>query len=128
MGQLNYKGFLIFLALQPEISGWLKYFHLHVQKVHTLQECIPVGCVPPAAVVVCCRGVCLSACWDTPTGLDPQGVGLGTPLCGPGYPPQSDPSTSPLGVGWTPPSQTPQPPQWVWPGDPPVNKMIDRQV
>ena len=29
------------------------------------QECIPVGCVPPAAVAVC-WGICLIACWDTP--------------------------------------------------------------
>ena len=27
-------------------------------------ECIPVGCVPPAAVAVL-GGVCLSACWET---------------------------------------------------------------
>ena len=32
-----------------------------------LQECIPVGCVPSAAVAVCWGGgVCHSACWDTP--------------------------------------------------------------
>ena len=30
------------------------------------QECIPVGCVPSAALAVCRAGVCLSACWDTP--------------------------------------------------------------
>ena len=36
------------------------------------QECIPVGCVPSAAVVVSPGGVCLSACWDTnPPGADP---------------------------------------------------------
>ena len=38
------------------------------------QECIPVGCVPPAALAVCWGGdVCRSACWDTP----PLGLGLG---------------------------------------------------
>ena len=57
------------------------------------QECIPVGCVPPA----------LSACWDTPPGCGPGD----TPRCGPGdtpprvwawkHPPP-DPPTSPLGV------------------------------
>ena len=35
------------------------------------QEGIPVGCVPLAAVAVCCWGVCLSACWDTPPGPGP---------------------------------------------------------
>ena len=28
-------------------------------------ECIPVGCVPSAAVAACPPEVCLSACWDT---------------------------------------------------------------
>ena len=55
------------------------------------QECIPVGCVPPAAAAVW-GGVCLSVCWDTP----PPGVGLETP-----------------------PGQTPQPPPWVWAWRPP---------
>ena len=37
------------------------------------QECIPVGCVPSAAVAVSPGGVCLSVCWDTniPLGADP---------------------------------------------------------
>ena len=54
------------------------------------QECIPVWCVPPAAVAIHgVGGLCLSACWD-------NGCGHG--------PPWSDPSTSPLGVGLeTPP-------------------------
>ena len=54
------------------------------------QECIPLGCVPPAAVAMG-GGVCLSACSDTHT-----------PGCGPGAahtPPRPDPSTSPLDVG-----------------------------
>ena len=40
------------------------------------QECIPVGCVPSAAVAVCWGGGCLphfSACWDT----HPPGPGPG---------------------------------------------------
>ena len=80
------------------------------------QECIPVGCVLPAALAV--HGeVCLSACWDTqPTpgvGLETAlGMGLETPWvwawrpprCGPGDP--SDPSASPLGVGLESPLDT----------------------
>ena len=58
--------------------------------IHIRQECIPVGCVPSAAVAVL-GGVCLSACWDTPQvwawrhppgcgpGDTPPGVGLETP-------------------------------------------------
>ena len=41
------------------------------------QECIPVGCVPSAAVAACLGGVYLNACWDTHTphlGLDPPWV------------------------------------------------------
>ena len=57
----------------------------------TQWECIPLGCVPSAAVVVSPRGrVCFSACWDTSPllGTDPPGAdtppGPGTPLetCG----------------------------------------------
>ena len=59
------------------------------------QECIPVGCVPPAAVVVC-WGVSASVHAGIP------------PACGPGdppwvwacwRPPRPDPSTSPPGCG-----------------------------
>ena len=59
------------------------------------QECIPVGCLPTAAVAVCWGGVCLSACWDTPQvwAWRPP-----SPMCGPG----------------DPPGQTPQLPPWVW--------------
>ena len=97
--------------------------------VYTLseQECIPVGCVPPAAVAIGVGGVCLSACWDAPPGVGletPLGVGLETicgcgdppgqtpqppPRCGPGDAPPDVGLTSPLGVGLeTPSGQTPQ--------------------
>ena len=77
------------------------------------QECIPVGCVQPAAVAVweglpqCMLGSPLGVGLETP----PPRCGPGDlpqlwawrppPSCGPGnpHPPQPDPSTSPLGVG-----------------------------
>ena len=61
-------------------------FIFHADKLISQQECFPVGCVLPAAVALR-RGVCLSACWDTPP----------PPECGPGnlqgmlgYPPWTD--------------------------------------
>ena len=80
-------------------------------KVLITQECIPVGCVPPAAVAVCWGGVCLSACWDTP-----PGVGLETPpQCGPGDTPRPDPSTSPWVWAWRPArhARIPPPPGYL---------------
>ena len=69
------------------------------------QECIPVGCVPPAAVAI-------GGSTSVHAGIHPPGVGLETPPgCGHGDPPWPDPSTSPLGVGLEtphPPGQTPQ--------------------
>ena len=65
------------------------------------QECIPVGCVLPAALAI--HGeVCLSACWDTqPTpgvGLEiPLGMGLETPWVWAWRPLR--PLSFPLGVG-----------------------------
>ena len=64
---------------------------LRIRKHKTEQECIPVGCVPPAAVAV--GGVCLSACWDPPwvwtwRPPPPPGMGLETP---PGQTPQLGP-------------------------------------
>ena len=60
------------------------------------QECITVGCVPPAAVAVC-RG-----------GLPPCMLGYTTSVVGLETPPQV--------WAWKPPppSQSPQPPPWVW--------------
>ena len=82
-------------------------------KIHDKQECIPVGCVPPA----CCPylpgvgGWCLplvqggSFLWFPGGMCIPSGVG---PRCGPGDPPC-------WVWAWRPhTSQTPQPPSWVW--------------
>ena len=74
------------------------------------QECIPVGCVLPAAVAVCCRG-CLPQCMlgYTPLGLDLDPPN--TPRCGPGDHPLARPPNLPLRVwAWRLPNQTPQPP------------------
>ena len=69
------------------------------------QECIPVGCVPPAAVVV--RGGGLPQCMLEYT--SPSGCGPGEP------PPQVWAWRLLLGVSLeTPPGQTPQLPPWVW--------------
>ena len=77
-------------------SAMMKMKISAVSDVHleNKQECIPVGCVPPAAIAVHGRGVSASVhCWDTHL---PLGVGLETPLarplnfapeCGPGDPP-----------------------------------------
>ena len=89
------------------------------------KECIPVGCVPPAAVAVCWGG---SA--SVHAGIHPPRCGLGDPPgCGPGDPPrvwawrhpQPVPSTCPSvwGLETPPHSQTPQPPPGCGPGDPP---------
>ena len=82
------------------------------------QECIPVGCVPSAAVAVCWMGgVCLSACWDTYC-LPWPGASLGPgpvdpPGPGPRDPPQADPQIFLVGMAWRPPSQTPPTSLWV---------------
>ena len=61
------------------------------------QGCIPVGCVPSAAVAVCWWGVSASV----HTGIHPPGPG-------PGHPP---------GLAWTPPGLGLDTPQ-AWPGHP----------
>ena len=43
-----------------------KNFKKQKKNIYLKQECIPVGCIPPAAVAISRGGVCLSACWDTP--------------------------------------------------------------
>ena len=91
--------------------GWnsVKSIGIFQRKTYCKQECIPVGCVPPAAVAVH-RGVCLSACWDT----HPPWCWPGDPPgCGPGVPPRCGPGD--------PPGQTPQLPPWVWALRPPGN-------
>ena len=63
------------------------------------QECIPVGCVPPAAGVGCLPQCMLGY---------PPGVGLETP-------PGQTPQCLPWVWAWRPPpGQTPQLPHWVW--------------
>ena len=75
------------------------------------QGCIPVGCVPPAAVAVCWGGggVCLSACWNTSPG--------------PGYA-RTGPGPGPLKVwAWTPPPRPDrQPPPGLGPRHPPCEQ------
>ena len=78
------------------------------------QECIPVGCVPPAAVAVCLgegvsasvhAGIHLILAVDLETPI--PGVGLETPSgCGPGIPPWPDTPNLPAGSRpGIPPSQ-----------------------
>ena len=75
------------------------------------QECIPVGCIPPTAVAICC-GVSASVHGGIHTPLDlgleiPLGVGLGTsqvwawrlPLVWAWRPPLARPLNFPLGCG-----------------------------
>ena len=107
-------------------TRWIKSF-----KFNQLQECIPVWCIPPAAVAA--TGVL-----HTPLGADPHPPVAGTPSpgcrpgdlpgqiplnfplgCGPGDPPARFPSTSPLSVGLeTPWPDPPQLPHGCGPGDP----------
>ena len=96
------------------------------------QECIPVGCIPPAAVAVCWGAVYLSAYWDNhpsgvgleiPLGVGPEtplGVGLETPLDVGLETPQARPLNLPPGCGpGDPPGLTPQLPPGCRPGNPP---------
>ena len=114
----------------------IKEVHFMVSKRHTFswQECIPVGCVPPAGVAVCWGG-CLPQCM---LGYTPgPGPGEPPPLgCGPGDPPHPPrphnfPLARPLpqlpsrrswvGLGLeTPPPARPLNPPWgVGPPPPP---------
>ena len=80
---------------------------------HLKQECIPVGCVPPAAVAIMGEGVgvCLSACWDTPPRCGP---GDHSPRCGPGDPPWLWAWRPPWVWAWRPPRPDPLTSPWVW--------------
>ena len=95
---------------------------MYSKLLYNKRECIPVGCVPPAAVANC-WGVSASVQSGIPTprcGLgDPPGCEPGDPpRCGPGDPPQAIPLNFPLGVGLeTPPGQIPQLPPGCGPGD-----------
>ena len=82
--------------------GWnsVKSIGIFQRKTYCKQECIPVGCVPPAAVAVNRGSASVHAGIHTP-----PCVGLETPL----------------GVGLeTPPGQTRQLPPWVWAWRPPL--------
>ena len=83
--------FCLFAILHWQI-WWSIFFRFHsvFDKSYAKQECILVGCVPPASVAICWGGVCV--------------FGLETPAgCGPEDPPGQTPSTSP---------------PWCGPGDP----------
>ena len=71
------------------------------------QECIPVGCVPPAAVAVT-GGV------STPPGAEtPLLEQVPPPGCGPGDPPRPDPPQLPPWVwAWKPARHAGIPPPW----------------
>ena len=131
--------------------SWHSYYRSTILKSGTQndikQECIPVGCVLPAAVAVCWGGVCHSACWDTPPrpgpgqplrglGLEPSGVGLDSLPPGVGLEtlwvwacrdplgvgletPPARPPNLPLVWAWRPPGQLPNPPSRVWAWRPP---------
>ena len=83
------------------------------------QECIPVECVPPAAVAVGGWGSTSVHAGIHPPGcgpLDPPpGVGLETPWVWAWRPHWPDPSTFPLGVGLETPS-----PHWPDPSTSPL--------
>ena len=115
----------------------LENSHWRKDAMYLRQECIPVGCVPPAAVAVC-GGVFASV----HAGIPHPGPGPGhppwvwawrypqpdpstsPPRCGPGNPPQSDPSTSPPRCGPGDPPARPLnfPPPGCGPGDPPSDQ------
>ena len=82
---------------------------------HEKQECIPVGCLLPAAVTICWLVSASVHAGIHPLGLGPSGVGLDTPLrYGPGHSPGQTP---PLGLGlhtWPDLQTSPR----VWPRHP----------
>ena len=86
-------------------------FNIRFRELIEEQECIPVGCVPPAAVAV--RGA-----WSWGMGglqQAPPGPGPGTPL-GPGPGTLLGPHTPPLGPGTPLGPDTPPPEQAHPPG------------
>ena len=80
--------------------------YVKFQKHTPEQECIPVGCILPAAVAVSWGGGLPQCMLGYPLGVGleiPLGVGLETPQV----------------WAWRPPGQTPQPKPWVWSWRPP---------
>ena len=100
---------------------YLYFLHFSFQTTWYQQECIPVGCVPPAAVAICrCGGGSASVHAGIPPSPrcgpgDPPVVNMETPLdVGLETPPRPDPSISPLGVACRPPRPDPSTSPWVW--------------
>ena len=105
------------------------------------QECIPVGCVPPAAVAICwgCLPRCMLRYTPRSVGLEPPQCGPGPPGCGlppphrcgpgqapqhppgsgPRHPPRPDPQHPPGSGPRHPPRPDPQHPPRVWNYTPP---------
>ena len=86
------------------------------------QECIPVGCVPSAAVAACLGGGSASM----HAGIHPPpGPGPPPPGPGPGDSPARPPNLPP-GMDLETPPPDPQSPPGYGPGDPhPMNRMTD---
>ena len=93
-------------AISTDVS-----FILSSSKKFRGKECIPVGCVPNAAVAVYWGDICLSACWVWAWTPLPEARPLNFSLgCGPGDPPQG---------------QTLQLPPWVWAWRPPQARSLN---
>ena len=124
------------LGSQPPLL-WTEELQMLVK-----QECIPVGCVLPAAVAI--WGVCLSACWDTPPWVwawrppwvwawKPHlGLGLETPPgCWPGDPqvwawrPPQVGLESPVWACRPPQARPLNFPHWVWAWRPPLARPLN---
>ena len=73
-------------ATGTQPPGPISFFLYGFRKKKTKQECIPVGCEPPAAVAVC---------WGVSASVH---AGIHLPGPGPGHL-QPDPPTSPLSLG-----------------------------
>ena len=100
-----------------------RFLHSSTAEIQIKQECIQVGCVPPAAVVVRGGGGLVLIPWISHLDVGLDLIPLNFPLgCGPGSdPPQFppwvwawiwSPLNFPLGCG--PGSDPPQFPPWVW--------------